>query len=94
MGHWIVDVSHAGPYDVTVRLPAQPEDATIRLSLGKIERSASLPRGAKQVVFEGVPLEPGEVRVEAVCELGAKRFGAHYVDLLGREVASSAGKKK
>jgi hypothetical protein len=92
VGHWIVEVAVAGPYDITVRLPAQPEDATIRLSLGKFERSAALARGDEQVVFEGIGLERGEIRIEAVCELGAKRIGAHYVDLRGPGAAGTEGK--
>jgi arylsulfatase A-like enzyme len=92
VGHWSVEVAVAGRYDVTVRLPAQPEDATIRLSLGRIDRAAPLARGAEKVEFEDIALEPGEVDIAAVCELGAKRFGAHYVDLLGRGSADSGRK--
>lgn len=90
VGHWIVEVAAEGSYDVTVRLPAQAENSTIRLSIGETKRRAELARGAEKVVFEGIALKPGETRVEAECEVGAKRFGAHYVDLLGPKSADSA----
>jgi arylsulfatase A-like enzyme len=88
-GNWTVEIATAGIFDVTVRLPAQSAEATIRLSIGELQRTEKLLPGSDSVVFADLALPLGETRVEAMVEQGAKRFGAHYVDLLWRPAAKT-----
>lgn len=86
LGHWEIEVAQASPYDVTVRTPAEQTARTVRLRIGRIEQTQPLAADADCAKFELVRVEPGKYRVEAIVERGQSRAGAHYVDLLARDI--------
>ena len=89
LGYWEVEFAQAGSYDITVRTPAEQTARTVRLRIGQLEQTQPLAAQADRTTFESVRLEPGKYRVEASVERGQGRAGAHYVDLLARDVPAS-----
>jgi arylsulfatase A-like enzyme len=81
LGHWEVHVEREGTYNVTVRLSARPEAGTVTLKLGEVRRDGKLPAQATEVVFRGLKLSPGDVKLEASLRIGERDVGANYVEV-------------
>jgi arylsulfatase A-like enzyme len=65
VGHWEVRVTEASEYDITIRFKPQAEAAMVRLGVGDVKESVKAEAGAKSVVFRGVKLPKGDVRLTA-----------------------------
>ena len=64
-GHWEVDVSHPGPYTITVRFKGDVPAGTVHFQLDDFEIEALAPAGRTACVFENVTLRQGRGRIEA-----------------------------
>lgn len=81
VGYWDVDFATAGPYDVTLRMPAVKDSSTAKLQIGKLQKSQRLEAGAASVTFSGLQLPAGTHRVQGTIESKGQAAGVHYVDL-------------
>ncbi len=81
LGHWDVEFTTAGRYDVTLRMPAATAASLAKLRIGDVEKSQPLAAGATSVTFADVELPAGTQRVTGAIGHDGKVTGAHYVDL-------------
>jgi hypothetical protein len=79
LGHWEVNVSHAGTYAVAARINQSDRPATAHFALGGVALRQDIPAGAIEVVFGGVRLPQGTGRLECYVEQGGKKVGVRDV---------------
>ena len=86
MGRWMVTCMSEGPYDITVTFatPAA-KSGTARIAFGDLSKSAVVQKGAEQVRFEAVTLQPGEGAFEASLEIDSEAMGVWHVDVARRQ---------
>ena len=82
LGYWPVEFERAGTYDFTLRFAgplASPAEA--RLSVAGVEVSREVSAGSRSCEFDGVEIDAGAARVEALVRFGARVRGASFVDV-------------
>ncbi len=82
LGHWLVNVRHTGPYDITVRMaqPLETQAVVIFKCAAATLKQNFLP-GYPQITFPGIKLQTGPAKLEAWLEYDGKKHGVWYVDL-------------
>jgi arylsulfatase A-like enzyme len=85
LGHWDVEITAEGNYDVTTRFPATKEEALITLTVGEVVVKVRVAEGVSDHTFTAVPLKRGAAKVEAALGEGKEPVGAHYVEVKRRE---------
>lgn len=85
LGHWMVTSMSEGPYDITLTF-ARPADGpgTARILFGQASETAAVEKGAEQVRFTGVALQPGDGTFEATLQIGSEVVGAWQVEVARR----------
>lgn len=81
LGHYEVEVTQRGPYEVRLRFPAASVRRTAELEFRGQTWSKEVAAGAAEVVFKDLMLAPGPGRIEGRLILGAEAVGAHYLDV-------------
>lgn len=84
VGHWLVNVSTAGTYEVTVRLNAPKAKGEIHLRVGGADHVQPLEKGTSTCSFKAIQLPAGDAKLEAWLDGGNRKAGAAYVDILRR----------
>ena len=79
LGHWEIEVAHAGEYDFKLQFPELTGKATVELRCQDQTRRQELADGTSQVIFPEVRLQRGPGQIEAWIEAGATNRGVHYV---------------
>jgi arylsulfatase A-like enzyme len=67
-GHWEVEISRPGPYEVTLRLTARRFPTVAHLTLRGVNRELDLKPGTTECTFHDVPWPTGPGRLEAWVE--------------------------
>jgi hypothetical protein len=81
VGHWEIQVAHAGPYAVTLHLPPRPARTTAHLAIGGVALAHELDPGTTEWTFEPVTLASGPGRLEAWVTRGDATAGVLSVDV-------------
>ena len=84
LGHWEVDVAKAGLYDVRLRFPAAPPEASAHVALGGAALDRPLTPGATECLFEGARLKSGPDKLEAWIARPGATNGVSYVEVTTR----------
>lgn len=80
MGHWVVDAARSASVDVEVIFHPDVvtgQEAAITLKVGEKTFERASVEGA--IRFDGIPMEKGEVRLEARRRDGGKEVGAYQL---------------
>jgi hypothetical protein len=81
VGHWEVEVTQAGNYDIEVRLAPIANAATLTLKLQDQQLERQLPATTQSYKFDAVPLSAGPGQLEvSIAHVGGVA-GATYVDV-------------
>jgi arylsulfatase A-like enzyme len=80
-GFWDIEVTAGARYDILVRFPQQVSGGVVTLSVGSVSQTATVLSGAKEFVFEDVPLEARPVRITATVDNGTLTAGAWQVEI-------------
>ncbi len=80
-GHWEVEVTRDGSYDLTVRFSKAAEPGSAGVAVGGFRESRKFEAGAESVLIAGAQLKRGPARVEPFVEGGGKGVGPTYVDV-------------
>ncbi len=81
IGHWEVEITRDGSYEITLRFKEVPDAATAVIVVGKESIMQEVRKGATSCVFEGVKLSAGPARLEGRIELDKKTVGVEYVEV-------------
>ena len=86
LGYWPVMIEGAGPYDFTLRFAGPlPSAGQARLVVGAVEMSQDVSAGSDSCDFQGVGLEPGPARLEALVEYSGAIRGASFIHVRMRQ---------
>jgi hypothetical protein len=80
-GHWEVEVTRGGRYDLTVRFPRATEAGTAEVKLGAFSGAQKFEAGAESATVAGAQLAPGPARLEPALRGGGKGVSPAYVDV-------------
>jgi hypothetical protein len=80
-GHWEVEVTREGSYDLTVRFPRASEAGTAGVSLGAFSGEQKFEAGAESAAIRGARLSRGPARLEPAVRGGGKGVSPTYVDV-------------
>jgi arylsulfatase A-like enzyme len=81
LGHWEVEVTRAGKYQVTLRMPAAPSDGEATLRIGEASAARKIPKGAAECNVGPMLLAKGPATVQPVLRFRDAERGPHYVDV-------------
>jgi arylsulfatase A-like enzyme len=81
LGHWEVEVTRAGTYEIGLRFQRVGSEGEACFQLGDVALKKPLEKGAASCQFESVSLKPGKARLEAWVATGGKTVGVSYVDV-------------
>jgi arylsulfatase/arylsulfatase A len=80
-GHWLLCAERDGKYKIACRFHPSAQAGTIQLRVNQDAISLPLAAGDQSATFQGVVLQKGNVRLEAVISDGNVTRGAHQVDV-------------
>lgn len=81
-GHWLVNVTRAGNYDVTLRFKPQPKPATVHFELGLAKAEQAVREGTEMVIFRNIALTAGPGLLEAYLTANNQKIGVTFVEAL------------
>lgn len=81
LGHWEVQVTRAGAYNIRLQFPIVNEPATAHFVVGTITLQKELKPGATERLLKSVRLPTGPARLEAWIAQPMKNVGVHYVEV-------------
>ena len=81
LGHWDVNVSQSGVYEITARLNQIDNPAIVQFALGEVKMQQEVPSKADRVVFSNVRLPTGAGRLECIVEQSGVRVGVRDVEI-------------
>lgn len=81
-GHWLVNVTEAGNYDVTLLFKPMQKPATARFELGSVKTEQPVRSSDETVVFKNVSLPAGPGQLEAYLDVNNQRIGVMFVEVL------------
>jgi arylsulfatase A-like enzyme len=76
VGHWLVDVTRSGQYDIELRFPATAAPAAVHLSIGETSRRIDVPSGATTASFSRIRLPQGPATLAPRIVQGEQTTGA------------------
>jgi arylsulfatase A-like enzyme len=82
LGYWEAFVAAGGRYRIKLRIAPAETDGEARISIGTVSARVPLAKGAAECDAGVIELARGPARVEPVVEVGGRRLGVHYVDVL------------
>jgi len=80
-GHWLVNVTEAGNYDVTLRFKPMQKPATARFELGGVKVEQPIREGDETVLFKNISLPAGPGQLEAYLDANNQKIGAMFVEV-------------
>ena len=83
-GHWLVDVTGNGSFDVKVIIAPADGDRTLHLRVGSLTATAPMAAKSTEYVFRSQKLPTGPQKAEAWVEGGAGRTGVRFVELAAK----------
>ena len=83
-GYWLVNVTEAGNYDVTLRFKPISQPATAYFELGAVKAEQSVREGGETVFFRNVSLPSGCGEIEAWLDTNSQKIGVMFVEVLRR----------
>ncbi|MCI0719873.1 MAG: arylsulfatase [Acidobacteria bacterium] len=81
LGHWEVDVTQLGMYEITARLNEIDKPAVVHFALGQVKMKQEVPSKATRVVFNNVRLPSGAGRLECAVEQTGVKTGVRDVEI-------------
>lgn len=81
-GHWLVNVTEAGSYDVTLRFKPMQKPATARFELGSVKLEQPAGEGSETVSFRNIALPAGPGQLEAYLDTNGQTIGVMFVEVL------------
>jgi arylsulfatase A-like enzyme len=84
-GHWLVNVTEAANYDVTLRFKPIPQPATVHFELGSVKSAALIREGSETMLFKNVSLPAGPGQLEAYLAANNQTIGVMFVEVLRRQ---------
>jgi arylsulfatase A-like enzyme len=81
LGHWEVNVTQRGVYEITARLTEIDNPAIVRFALGEVRMQQEVPAKATRVVFNNVRLRSGAGRLECVVDQAGLKTGVRDVEI-------------
>ena len=79
VGHWLVDVAHAGTYQITAEFTKSDVARTAHFRLGGVQITAPLAANTSALTFADVDFPEGPAKLEAFAEADDHAMGAQYV---------------
>ncbi|MFA6562221.1 MAG: arylsulfatase [Verrucomicrobiia bacterium] len=83
-GHWLVNVTKAGSYDVTLRFKPMQKPVTTHFELGSVKIEQPVREGAETVLFKNIFLLAGPGQLEAYLAANNQKVGVMFVEVLQR----------
>lgn len=80
-GHWLVDVTAASNYDVTLRFKPLNKPSIAHFELGEAKREQPVDPEDEIAVFKDVPLPAGPGQLEAFLTTGKQSIGVMFVEV-------------
>jgi hypothetical protein len=80
-GYWILKVVQAGSYQVLARIQDHQESGVAILSFGKQNIQLSLAQNQREIVFDRIELDKGEMELQMNFELNTKTIGPWQVEV-------------
>ena len=83
-GHWLVNVTETGTYDVRLRFKPLQQPATVRFQLGAVAMDQAIRANVETVLFKKISLPAGPGQLEAYLEASNEKLGVMFVEVLRR----------
>ena len=81
-GHWLVNVTEAGNYDITLRFKPVKKPAVAHFEVGGVKAEQPADAGAEIVILKNVSLPAGPGQLEAWLDANNQKSGAMFVEVL------------
>lgn len=82
LGHYEVEATQRGPYEIRLRFPSKPQDRTAEFEFRGQRFSQQVNAGGSEALFKDVILPPGPGRMEGRLVMGDEApVGVHYIDV-------------
>jgi len=83
-GYWELYAARTAEYDIHLRFPALPADATVILDLSGRKLESPAQKGRTEYTFKSVGIEEGNLRLTAAIKTDNDTKGPHQIDILCR----------